>query len=105
MMLKSGLVATVGLTLATLLATTAHADPGKHRCWHSRYHHHCYPKPHPVRDNGYDRKGAQPTAVTTNGKMNARGNLMQGKDNGHDRGNAVHDKDNGHDRGNAAHVK
>ncbi len=94
MLRKSGLVTTVGLTLATLLTTTAHAVPGKHRCWHSRYHHHCYPKPHPVRDNGYDRKGAQPTAVTTNHK-----------DNGHDRGNAIHGKDNGHDRGNGAHVK
>jgi hypothetical protein len=94
MLLKSGLVATIGLTLAMLLTTTAHADPGHHRCWHHRHHHHCYPKPHPVRDNGYDRKVTQRTAVTTHGK-----------DNGHDRGNAVHGKDNGHDRGNGGHVK
>ncbi len=95
MMLKSGLAATVGLTLATLLTTTAHAEPGKHRCWHHWHHHHCYPKPHPVGDGGHDKKGAtQPTTVTTSHK-----------DNGHDRGNAIHGKDNGHDRGNGGHVK
>jgi hypothetical protein len=74
MLLKSATAATIGLTLAMLLAGTAEA----HIVWHSHHHHwrHQYSHRHyPIssrhRDNGHDKTGDH------------------GKDNGHDRGNAT----------------